>query len=105
MIEYLQLIWFFIIHPEMFIFTLSVSGPFGFWIVQQLVRIYEWMEKMGEVFGLPYNEFWVITLIIIGIYFGIPIWWIAISQHKIRKALENSNVKFPENKVKLLQRK
>jgi hypothetical protein len=90
MLEYLQLLWFFIIHPEAFIFALSVSGPFGFWIVQQLVRIYEWVDKMmGPIFGLPYNDFWVIALIIIGIIlcivFGIPIWWISVSLSKIAK--------------------
>jgi len=102
MIEWLALLWFFITHPEAFIFALAMSGETGFWIVQQLVkcldfwiiqqliRYYEWVIKiMGPVFGLPYNDFWVIALIIIGfvlcIVFGIPVWWIAISLSKIAK--------------------
>lgn len=103
MIEWLALLWFFITHPEAFIFAMAMSGETGFWIVQQLVRIYdhcwlaqklalfyEWIGKaMGPVFGLPYNDFWVIALIIIGvilcIVFGIPVWWIAISLSKIAK--------------------
>jgi len=88
------------------LFMIAASGDAGWKFVHTLVIIQQWIEGvMGTMFGLPYNDFWVIALIIIGIYFGIPIWWIAISQHKIRKSLENSNVKFPENKVKLLQRK
>ena len=88
------------------LFLIASSSDAGWKFVHALVQVVTWIDKaMGTVFGLPYNDFWVITLIIIGIYFGIPIWWIAVSQHKIRKALENSNERFLENKVKSFQRK
>jgi hypothetical protein len=68
------------------LFLIATSGDAGWKFVNTLVQIVTWIDNlMGNILGLPYSEFWVIALTVIGFVFGIPIWWIAISQHKIAK--------------------
>ena len=85
MIEWLSLLWFFITHPGLAIFALALSGPVGFWIVQQLVIWQRWTERHIVQPLLPYNWFWLLAFVIP--FFCLALWH-CIEEHKIRKILE-----------------
>ena len=84
--EWIELLWFFIMHPGLVIFALAMSGDFGFRVVQVLVKIYRWCDM--TILDPDYIRLWIPLLFLAALAL-IPLYGIWFELRNWRKANEN----------------